>query len=755
MRLEGDIESIIYTNAETGYRILTIVDDSEEEYTLVGVLEGADPGLHIVAEAVSEEHAIYGTQYRVNSFELAMPVSMDAVEYYLASGSIKGVGQVTAKLIVKHFGKDTLRIMEEEPERLAEIKGISAKKAQDIGLQYRDSVGYRQALMFLSKFAVTPRLAMKIYQVYNNRIYQVVKENPYRIAEDVPGIGFKTADDIAIKSGISYHSEYRVRAAVIYTMSRIGDLGHTYLPQNMLVKKVNSFLLSGSGEFAFDEDYTEEVLRQIAELQLEKKLVIREDEAGPIVYLTPVYYMELHTAGYLLDMSREFALSEEEFQKRMMKIPVKGQVVLDAEQKHAVYLAASSGLTIITGGPGTGKTTVINTIIGYFLQEGLAVSLAAPTGRAAKRMTEATGYQARTIHRLLEVSGGTEDGEQGFSFGRNEEKPLEADVVIIDEVSMVDAYLANSLLKAIVPGTHLILVGDVNQLPSVGSGNVLKDIIRSEVFPVVRLNTIYRQEEESDIVTNAHKILRGEYPKMDNQSKDFFLMSRRTAGEIIEETGKLVATKMPKYVNADPMEVQVLTPMRQGDLGVEGLNRELQRILNPPSDKKQEYEAHHTLFREGDKVMQIRNNYKQEWSIRDPKGNFDVDNGVGVFNGDMGVIKEINKFAQELTVLMDDDKRVVYDFKMLDELELAYAVTIHKSQGSEYPAVILPLLDGPKMLLHRNLLYTAITRAKKCVVIVGNGYVIHRMVDNADEQKRYTGLCRAILEMKEEYEADR
>lgn len=519
-----------------------------------------------------------------------------------------------------------------------------------------------------------------------------------------------------------------------------------YLPKDMLIRKVSGFLVPEGGDM-FEGGYEEVIEQQLMALQLERKIILKEIDGTLAVYGSAQYHTELNTARMLLDLNLSYPLSESEWQIALERLKKKSEIELDELQQKAVRQAAASGLVIITGGPGTGKTTVINTIIRYFEQEGLELRLAAPTGRAAKRMTEATGYQAQTIHRLLELNGGVEtDSEAGIHFERNAQNPLEADVVIIDEMSMVDIYLAHALLEAVVPGTHLILVGDVNQLPSVGPGNVLKDIIYSGAFPVIELSTVYRQEEGSDIVMNAHRINHGEYPVMNNKSRDFFLLPRANPQAVIEEVGKLVSVKMPKYVQAKPYEVQVLTPMRQGELGVENLNREMQRILNPPDGKKQEYESHNTIFREGDKVMQIKNNYKLEWAVYDAGGYFEQEKGMGVFNGDIGVIREIDSYAQEVKVLMDDERVVVYDFKMLEELELAYAITIHKSQGSEYPAVVLPILNGPRVLLHRNLLYTAITRAKKCVVIVGNGYKIHEMVDNADEQKRYSGLQWAICE---------
>ena len=746
MRREGYIDKIIYRNESNGYTVLSVITDetADDSEIFVGYMEGAAEGLWITAEGETVDHPQYDEQFQVTSYELRMPEDTDSMERYLGSGAIKGIGPVLAMNIMKRFGRDAFRIMEFEPERLAEIKGISERKAREIGIRFHETQDVRQAMMYLGKYGINAHLALKIYNTYGNRLYRVLEENPYQLADDIAGIGFKFADAVARQAGIGLDSEFRIRSAILYTLNQSGSLGHTFLPKDVLIRKVSAFLVpEGSDPFAYD--YGEAIECQLTGLQLERKIILKEFDGMVAVYGSVPYYKELDTARMLRELNLTYDISEKEVEAVLDRIETTSGPVLDDLQRTAVYRAATSGLLVITGGPGTGKTTVINSIIRYFEQEGLELRLAAPTGRAAKRMTEATGYEAQTIHRLLELNGGIE-GEQDYRFERNAQNPLEADVVIIDEMSMVDIYLAHALLQAIVAGTHLILVGDVNQLPSVGAGNVLKDIIASGVFPVIELSTVYRQEQDSDIIMNAHRINRGEYPVMDNKSRDFFLLPRANAKAVLEEVGRLVSTKMPNYVQAKPYEIQVLTPMRQGELGVEQLNRRLQEILNPASPDKREYEAHHTLFREGDKVMQIKNNYKLEWAIRDPSGYFEVEKGTGIFNGDIGIIQSIDHYAEEITVCMEDEKTVVYGFKMLDELELAYAITIHKAQGSEYPAVILPVLTGPRVLLHRNLLYTAITRAKKCVVIVGNGYKIHEMVDNADEQKRYSGLKRAIVE---------
>lgn len=748
MVLEGYIEKIIYRNEENGYTVLSVVinEDIDETEVMIGYVEGATEGLYIRAEGEMVDHKLYEQQFKISAYELHMPQDVDSMEKYLSSGAIKGVGQVLAKMIVKKFKADTFRIIEYEPERLAEIKGISERKAREIGLQYHESQDIRQAMMFLGKYGINAHLAVRIYQEYGNKMYKVLEENPYQLADDIQGIGFKIADEIARNAGIGLDSEFRVRAAILYTLSQAGNLGHTYLPEELLIRKVDSFLVPEGGD-PFAYSYEEAIRHELTTLLIEHKIVVKDIEGTHAVYGNKQYHIELDAARLLHDLNLTYHIKEEELRSRLDRLQKQSRIELNEQQTHAVIQAAVSGLLVITGGPGTGKTTVINAIIDYYEQEGLNLLLAAPTGRAAKRMTEATGYQAQTIHRLLEFSGGADQEETRTHFERNAMNPLDADVVIIDEMSMVDIYLAHALFQAVVPGTHLILVGDVDQLPSVGPGNVLKDIIHSDCFPVITLSTIYRQEEGSDIITNAHKILRGEYPDMTNDSKDFFLRPRRSSREVIDEVGVLASSKIPKYVNAKPYEVQVLTPMRQGDLGVENLNKELQNILNPPSGSKKEHEAHNIRFREGDKVMQIKNDYDLEWTVYDPSGHHVIDKGAGVFNGDLGVIQEIDDYTEQITVLMDD-RTVKYDYKLLEELELAYAITIHKSQGNEYPAVILPILSGPRVLLHRNLLYTAITRAKQCVIIVGNGYKIHEMVDNVDEQKRYSGLEWALRDLQ-------
>ena len=745
----GYVERIKYRNEDNGYSVLSVADGGEE-YVLVGTFPYISEGERIEATGRMVEHSIYGEQLAVESYEIKAPEDTLAIERYLGSGAIKGIGAALAKRIVKKFKADTFRIMEEEPERLAEVKGVSERMAMEISSQVEEKRDMRQAMVFLQQYGISMNLAVKIYQHYGPKMYSVIQENPYQLADDIQGVGFKIADEIAAKVGIFTDSDYRIRSGLFYALLQATGNGHTYLPEEELFANASALL----------NVETEHMEKHLVDLQMEKKLVVKEKDGKRIIYPAQFYYMELNTARMLHDLNLHSKIDEEDVKKRLQKITEAEKIELDELQEQAVLEAVSNGLLIITGGPGTGKTTTINTIIHYFEQEDMDILLAAPTGRAAKRMTEATGYEAKTIHRLLELTGAPtadpknngnsgENRLEGMHFERNEENPLDADVIIIDEMSMVDLPLMNALLTAIVPGTRLILVGDCNQLPSVGPGSILKDLIASECFPVVMLTRIFRQAQESDIVVNAHKINRGEEVSLDNKSMDFFFLKRYEADKIINVTLQLIKQKLPKFVGASEYDIQVLTPMRKGLLGVERLNTILQMYLNPPSDRKKEKEHGAIVFREGDKVMQIKNNYQLEWEIRSKYG-LCIDKGTGVFNGDTGIIEEINDFAETITVNFDEGRMVEYSYKLLDELELAYAVTIHKSQGSEYPAVVIPLLSGPRMLMNRNLLYTAVTRAKKCVTIVGDDTTFEQMIENNSQQRRYSGLKDRLLENKEE-----
>ena len=745
---EGYVEKVIYKNDDNGYAVFPVEGEDGEDI-FVGTLHGISEGIYISAEGEYVNHPQYDLQFKFTSYEIKMPDDMVSVERYLGSGIIKGVGEALAKRIVKKFKMDSLRIIEEEPERLAEVKGISERKAREIAVSYNEKKEMQDAIIFLTGYGISINLAVKIFNEYGQEMYKIIRSNPYKIAEDISGVGFKTADEIAERMGISSDSDFRIRAALLYTLLNASQLGHMYLPKQMLVAKTYSLLVDDN--VPYNEELENEIGSQIIELQMAGKAIVKElDGAVIAVYAAANYYIELNSARILSDIDLDFTSEDRPLDKMLAQIEEVEKITLEEKQKLAIKNAVNNGVAVITGGPGTGKTTTINAMIKMFEKLNLELLLAAPTGRAAKRITEATGYTAQTIHRLLELSGGGIDEEGNsstYTFARNSNNPLEADVIIIDEMSMVDSSLFYSLLQAIMPGTRLVLVGDSNQLPSVGPGNVLKDIIRSEVFSVTVLDKIFRQGENSDIITNAHLINAGKQLAINNKSRDFFYIPRQGSQDIIAELKHLILDSLPGFFQVDPMNIQVLTPMRKYELGVENLNKRLQEILNPPNRSIPEKEKNDVVFRKGDKVMQIKNNYKLEWKIMDAKGRFVKEEGVGVFNGDVGFVKEIDEFDQKIVVEYDDGRLVDYLYSQLDELEHAYAITIHKSQGSEYPVVVIPLLTGPAKLLNRNLLYTAVTRARKGVVIVGNIGLVKTMIDNIDEQKRYTTFAERLVEL--------
>lgn len=752
MQIKGYVERIIYTNSDNGHTILDVsltsdeikriqaecpdyADDIDEEMVCVGTLHLINAGEYVVFNGDFTIHQTYGLQFKVTSYEESRPEDMDSIERYLGSGAIKGVGPALAARIVRHFKMDTFRVIEENPEELSQVKGISNRMAMEIADQVAEKKGMRNAMLFLGKLGIGMNLAVKIYKEYGEKVYDIIQSNPYKLADDMEGVGFKIADEIARNSGMELDSPFRIKSGILYALSAAVSAGHTYYPMDALIEEAGRLL----GVFIAKP---EEIL---TDLMIDRKVMVRDVDGIKAVYLYSVYHTELAIAHRLFALKFEDMPDEKTFDKDLHSIEKEENITLESMQREAVRASAGSGIVVITGGPGTGKTTTINTIIRYFERKGMDIMLAAPTGRAAKRMTEATGHEAQTIHRMLELSGILSDEISNASFERNETNPLETDVVIIDEMSMVDIFLMNSLLKAIADGTRLILVGDANQLPSVGPGNVLKDIIASGCFNTVRLAKIFRQEEAGDIVVNAHKINEGELFEIGPSSKDFPFIRRADANAIINALVTLVKVKLPAYTDCSPNDVQVLTPTRKGSLGVERLNTVLQQFLNPPSNSKVEKEIGSIIFREGDKVMQIKNNYKIPWEIRGRNG-IPIETGMGVFNGDMGIVDNINLYLSEMTVRFDEERYVTYTFKETDELEHAYAVTVHKSQGSEYPAVVLPLLDGPRMLMNRNILYTAVTRARKCICIVGSEQTFYNMISNENEQKRFSSLDIRIKE---------
>lgn len=730
----GYVGHIVFRNEENGYTVFNL-ENEDGELTCVGNFHYISEGELLELEGEYIMHAVYGLQWKVVSHRIKEPEDLASMERYLGSGAVKGIGPALAGRIVSRFKEETFRIIEEEPERLTEIKGISERKAREIAVQVEEKRGMRKAMIYLQRYGITTTLAMKIYEFYGTKLYQILEENPYQLADHIDGVGFKTADEIASRVGIHAESEFRIRSGLVYVLQQAVGEGHIYLPQEVLAARAWQLL---GVEISDIEKY-------VMDLCMDRKTVRKKAGEEIRIYPSHYYYMELNTARMLHDLNIDCEMPETLMETRLRKVEEREEITLDVMQHRAVIASIKHGLLVLTGGPGTGKTTTINTMIRFFESEGMSILLAAPTGRAAKRMTEATGYEAQTIHRLLEVSGNPEEEGNRGGFQRNQENPLEADVIIIDEMSMVDLPLMHALLLAVVAGTRLVLVGDVNQLPSVGPGSVLRDIILSACFPVVTLTRIFRQAGESDIVLNAHKIHAGQMVTLDNKSRDFFFLRRSDADIILRVVIALVQEKLPRYVGASPEEIQVMTPTRKGLLGVERLNTLLQRYLNPPAPGKEEQEIGGRIFRIKDKVMQIKNNYQLEWQVRTENG-IVVDKGLGIFNGDMGIVSGINTYEETLEVEYDEHRKVTYAFDMVNELELAYAITVHKSQGSEYPAVILPLLPGPKLLYNRNLLYTAVTRAKKCLTIVGSESVFQEMIRNKSEQERYTSLAERIRE---------
>ncbi len=730
--IEGIVEEIIFRNEENGYAVVSVRKGNTAQ-TVVGTLPFIKQGERVRVFGAFTTHAVFGKQLKAERYETIIPTKAEEIERYLASGLIKGIGEMTAKAIVEAFGDDALNVLANDPGRLREVEGIGPKRAAIIAENYAAQQETRETMLFLQKYQITPNLAMRIIKTYGSNAVTVLKANPYQLTQDVPGVGFRTADHIALSMGVHPSDPHRLRAGVTYILKdAAGGAGHVYLPREKLLDAAQGVLQAPR----------EEVENELKALALMGEVIQEEREDCTAVYHRAMLDAEKEVALQLVLLQRAPRTKAPKFTNEDLDAFEEEQgIFFEAGQRRAILQAAQSPVVVITGGPGTGKTTVINCIIRLMQREGLTVSLAAPTGRAAKRMTEATGQEAKTLHRLLEYAAGEDDALP--LFGKSEEDPLKADVVIVDEMSMVDLMLMRSLLKALRPGTRLILVGDADQLPSVGAGNVLKDIIESRVIAVERLTEVFRQAAQSHIVTNAHRINSGEMPILINRDTDFFFERRESLAAISDSVCALATTRLPGFYHIDPVrDIQVLAPMKKGEAGVWALNRLLQERLNPPSRHKKERLSGDNRFREGDKVMQVRNNYQAEWSRGAAQKE---EEGLGVYNGDIGIIESIEE--NSLTVLFDDERRVEYDEAMLQDLELAYAMTIHKSQGSEFSTVVLALLPGPPQMMVRNLLYTAVTRAKERVVLVGSEGVLQRMVANNKTAQRYTALAERLYRL--------
>ncbi len=734
--ITGTVENVIYQNDDNGYTVFNIITEDEDEIVATGYIDKLLEGETLNLTGSYTTHNTYGKQFQVIEYEKTMPSSVIGIEKYLGSGLIKGIGKNLAKRIVKTFGEDTLEVIEQTPLALADIKGITKDKALEIGAVFSEQVETRQIMIYLQTFSISPVISMKIYKKYKKDTVSVIKENPYKLADDVNGVSFKLCDAIAQNVGVDRLSPFRISSAVKYVLQRATMKGHTYLPITELIIETATLL-----------DVEENIVKiEIEKLAHENIVKMKEIESVLNVYLNQYFYAENYIAKKLIDLSMNFLDKKESSVNHIARAEKEIGITLHEIQRKAVTEALSSGVLVITGGPGTGKTTTINTIINILEDDGYEVLLAAPTGRAAKRMCEATGREAKTIHRLLEIN--FSDNDIGMNFMKNEEEPLEADVIILDESSMIDCMLMYSFLKAVSIGTRIIFVGDANQLPSVGAGNVLKDIIKSNVIDVVSLSEIFRQAQESQIVLNAHKVNQGEYPILNAKESDFYFVESRSYESVVKHIVDLVTKRLPKYKNCDGFyDIQVLTAMRKTEVGVQNLNQELQKVLNPKTDFKKEKKMQNFSFVEGDKVMQIKNNYNMVWKNINDRQDF----GKGVFNGDEGIITQIDNKNEFIKVMFDGYKECEYDFTNLDELELSYAITIHKSQGSEYKIVVIPVFNGPPMLMTRNLLYTGITRGRELVVIVGTKEYLEKMVDNNKEFNRYSSLDYYLSSLNEFY----
>ncbi|MEW8974252.1 MAG: ATP-dependent RecD-like DNA helicase [Tissierellaceae bacterium] len=729
--IEGVIEEIIFRNETNGYTVARL-NTSDGVVTIVGnaAIIGLDEMVEVEGDWVY--HNTFGEQLQFTSIRTILPSTLKGIENYLGSGLLPYVGPKTAKNIVDRFGMDSLEIIQYNPERLKEIPGIGDRKLEKIAKAYEEHRELRDIMVYLQQYDITVNNGIKIYKKYGKDTISIISENPYRLSEDVYGIGFKTADKIAEKMGIRLDAPFRIEAGLKFTMMESAGEGHCYLPKEELISKATRLL-------EVDAPLIEDALSNLA---LNKRFQIVQDGEETLVYYMPFHIAENNVARKIVELSKvDFQDIELDIDKKIQRIEEEEEIQFGNKQTMAIRESMENGVIIITGGPGTGKTTTINAIIKIYEELDFKVILAAPTGRAAKRMTETTGKESKTIHRLLEFSYMEED----MAFNKDEDSPIEGDVVIIDEASMIDILLMNSLLKAINPGTRLILVGDIDQLPSVGPGNVLRDIINSGSINIVELDEIFRQAEESMIVVNAHRINKGKMPIVNEKDKDFYFIGEPNTQRILETIISLNKERLPNFYGVDATrDIQVLTPMKKGDVGINSLNKYLQDALNPKSQDKNEKQIGDIVFRVGDKVMQIKNNYNTEWKII--KNGLEVEKGEGVFNGDFGYILDIDTEESTMKVLFDEEKEVEYTFNQLDELKLAYATTVHKAQGSEFPIIVMPIHWGPPMLLTRNLIYTAITRARELVVLVGNEKYLKMMVDNNKIAKRYSTLDKKIRE---------
>lgn len=731
---QGTIADIIFHNRENSYTI-AVFETEEEQFTIVGNLPSCRKGSSYLIQGQWKVHPTYGEQFAVSSFEEVMPSTEAGIEEFLASGVLKGIGKKTAAAIVARFGSETFDIIEKEPHRLTEISGIGEKKAEAVAEAFQSHREFARITLYLQQFGINADYVMKLYKVYGADTITAVEENPYRLAEDIFGVGFKKADKIAQKMGIAKDDEHRIKSGIKFTLWYFAGEGNTFLPQQVLCEKTGNLL----------EVEQEKISDALVEMAFQGDVHVDNLENRNAVFLMPYYLAEQNVCKCLAAIeSARLKPIGSDLDSLIKVTEQESGIALSENQKYAVKTSLKQGVSVITGGPGTGKTTIINSIIHILQHSGLKTAIAAPTGRAAKRITETSGCEASTIHRLLEYY--YSEGEDTMRFGKTAEDPLDYDAVIIDEASMIDLLLMNGLVSAIRPGTRLILVGDADQLPSVGAGNVLRDIISSEYVYCVKLTEIFRQAKESLIVVNAHKINRGEYPDCNEKGKDFFMMRQKTEKDMLQLIKDLCVRRLPAYyTDVVPVrDIQVLTPVRKGLLGSINLNKELQEVLNPPCSELSERQFGDRIFREQDKVMQIRNNYQLKWRNQE-----DFTEGEGVFNGDVGFIQSIDREFNEVTVVFDECKYVTYDFNQLDELELAYAITVHKSQGSEFPIVVMPVSWFPPVLATRNLLYTGVTRGKTAVVLVGSENKMHGMVDNNRITERYSGLAvrlKALME---------